>query len=86
MNSLSVPNTIPNLNPPANSRVVLTRKDIGLAKAAQEVSAKMLLGFRVFEVFQEVEKDPECFDRDNSVIYRYIGGKEDIVPGYPKNS
>jgi hypothetical protein len=44
----------------------------------------MLLAEDAYRVFCDVEKDPKCYDRDNKVVYRYIGGKEDIVPGYPK--
>lgn len=58
----------------------LMRKDIGLAReAAEEVGAKMVLE-SVYEVFREVERDPDCVDRDSKVVYRFIGGKEDVIP------
>jgi 3-hydroxyisobutyrate dehydrogenase len=84
-----VPGVHPNAPPSKNYRggfkVQLMRKDIGLAnQAAENVGARMLLGPQVYQVFCEVEKDPSCFDRDNKVVYRFIGGREDAVPGYPK--
>jgi 3-hydroxyisobutyrate dehydrogenase len=79
------PDAPPSKNYRGGFKVQLMRKDIGLAnEAAKQVGAKMLLGDDAYRVFCEVEKDPNCFDRDNKVVYRYIGGKEDVVPGYPK--
>ena len=79
------PNAPPSNNYRGGFKVQLMRKDMGLAKdAAKQVGAKMLLAEDAYRVFCDVEKDPNCYDRDNKVVYRYIGGKEDIVPGYPK--
>jgi 3-hydroxyisobutyrate dehydrogenase len=79
------PNAPPSKGYQGGFKVQLMRKDIGLANAAaKEVGATMLLGDRVYQVFKEVEKDPGCVNRDNKVVYRFIDGKEDVIPGYFK--
>ncbi|KAI0460138.1 NAD binding domain of 6-phosphogluconate dehydrogenase-domain-containing protein [Xylaria acuta] len=55
----------------------LMKKDLKLAiMAAEEASAKLELGARAREVYEEAEKVSSCKGRDFSVIYRFIGGKE----------
>jgi 3-hydroxyisobutyrate/3-hydroxypropionate dehydrogenase len=44
--------------------------------AAEEASAKLELGARAREVYEEAEKTESCRGRDFSVIYRFLGGKE----------
>ncbi|KAJ8112557.1 hypothetical protein ONZ43_g5367 [Nemania bipapillata] len=55
----------------------LMKKDLKLAiVAAEEASAKLELGTRAREVYEEAEKLESCKGRDFSVIYRFLGGKE----------
>lgn len=55
----------------------LMRKDLGLAVvAAEEAGAKLELGEKAKEVYEEAARDERCKGRDFSVVYRYIGGKE----------
>ncbi|KAI5922576.1 NAD binding domain of 6-phosphogluconate dehydrogenase-domain-containing protein [Camillea tinctor] len=57
--------------------ISLMKKDINLAIiAANEAKAKLELGSRAREVYEEAEKDERCKGRDFSVVYRFIGGKE----------
>ena len=86
-------NPVPGIHPNAPTsknyrggfKISLMRKDMGLAnQAAKQANAKMVLGDLAYGVYCDAEKDPNCFDRDNRVVYRYIGGKEDAIPGYPK--
>jgi 3-hydroxyisobutyrate dehydrogenase len=86
-------NPVPGIHPNAPTsknyrggfKISLMRKDMGLAnQAAQQANAKMVLGDLAYQIYVDAEKDPNCFDRDNRVIYRFIGGKEDAIAGYPK--
>src|SRR5271170_4374594 len=86
-------NPVPGIHPNAPTsknyrggfKISLMRKDMGLAnQAAKQADAKMLLGDLAYQIYCDAEKDPNCFDRDNRVVYRFIGGKEDVIPGYPK--
>ncbi|KAI1487884.1 putative 3-hydroxyisobutyrate dehydrogenase G6G8.5 [Biscogniauxia mediterranea] len=55
----------------------LMKKDLKLAIiAANEAGARLELGSRAREVYEEAEKDERCKGRDFSVVYRFIGGKE----------
>ncbi|KAI0401265.1 NAD binding domain of 6-phosphogluconate dehydrogenase-domain-containing protein [Xylaria palmicola] len=57
--------------------ISLMKKDLKLAiVAAEEASAKLELGTRAREVYEEAEKLESCSGRDFSVIYRFLGGKE----------
>ncbi|KAI0913669.1 NAD binding domain of 6-phosphogluconate dehydrogenase-domain-containing protein [Ustulina deusta] len=57
--------------------ISLMKKDLMLAiVAAEEASAKLELGARAREVYEEAEKVKSCKGRDFSVIYRFLGGKE----------
>ncbi|KAK5630156.1 hypothetical protein RRF57_005871 [Xylaria bambusicola] len=57
--------------------ISLMKKDLKLAiVAAKEADAKLELGARAREVYEEAEKAESCKGRDFSVIYRFIGGKE----------
>ncbi|KAH8163681.1 hypothetical protein CIB48_g4583 [Xylaria polymorpha] len=57
--------------------ISLMKKDLKLAiVAAEEASAKLELGARAREVYEEAEKVESCKGRDFSVIYRFLGGKE----------
>ncbi|KAJ2979692.1 hypothetical protein NUW58_g7138 [Xylaria curta] len=57
--------------------ISLMKKDLKLAIiAAEEASAKLELGARAREVYEDAEKIESCKGRDFSVIYRFIGGKE----------
>ncbi|KAK9776853.1 hypothetical protein SCAR479_06591 [Seiridium cardinale] len=57
--------------------ISLMKKDLKLAiVAADEADAKLELGGRAREVYEEAEKVENCKGRDFSVIYRFIGGKE----------
>ena len=86
-------NPVPGIHPNAPTsknyrggfKISLMRKDMGLAnQAAKQANAKMVLGDLAYQIYCDAEKDPNCFDRDNRVVYRFIGGKEDAIPGYPK--
>jgi 3-hydroxyisobutyrate dehydrogenase len=57
--------------------ISLMKKDLKLAiVAAQEADARLELGGRAREVYEDAEKDGKCKGRDFSVIYRFLGGKE----------
>ncbi|KAI1190122.1 NAD binding domain of 6-phosphogluconate dehydrogenase-domain-containing protein [Nemania serpens] len=57
--------------------ISLMKKDLKLAiVAAEEANAKLELGARAREVYEEAEKVPSCQGKDFSVIYRFLGGKE----------
>lgn len=57
--------------------ISLMKKDLKLAiTAAEEAGAKLELGARAREVYEEAEKNDSCKGKDFSVVYRYIGGKE----------
>lgn len=86
-------NPVPGIHPNAPTsknyrggfKISLMRKDMGLAnQAAAQADAKMVLGDLAYQIYCDAEKDPKCFDRDNRVVYRFIGGKEDAIPGWPK--
>jgi len=86
-------NPVPGIHPNAPTsknyrggfKISLMRKDMGLAnQAAKQADAKMVLGDLAYQIYCDAEKDPNCFDRDNRVVYRFIGGREDVIPGYPK--
>ncbi|ORY65144.1 putative 3-hydroxyisobutyrate dehydrogenase G6G8.5 [Pseudomassariella vexata] len=57
--------------------ISLMQKDLKLAIiAADEADAKLELGSRAQEVYEEAAHAENCKGRDFSVIYRFIGGKE----------
>ena len=57
--------------------ISLMKKDLKLAiVAAGEAEARLELGDRAREVYEEAEKLDQCKNRDFSVIYRFIGGRE----------
>ncbi|KAI1407023.1 putative 3-hydroxyisobutyrate dehydrogenase G6G8.5 [Hypoxylon sp. FL1857] len=57
--------------------ISLMEKDLKLAiVAANEANAKLELGDRAREVYEQAEQVESCKGRDFSVIYRFIGGKE----------
>ncbi|KAI1757237.1 NAD binding domain of 6-phosphogluconate dehydrogenase-domain-containing protein [Xylaria castorea] len=57
--------------------ISLMKKDLKLAiMAAEEAGAKLELGARARDVYEEAEKVESCKGRDFSVIYRFLGGKE----------
>ncbi|KAI8962305.1 putative 3-hydroxyisobutyrate dehydrogenase G6G8.5 [Daldinia sp. FL1419] len=57
--------------------ISLMKKDLKLAiVAANEADAKLELGDRARQVYEEAEKVEACKGRDFSVIYRFLGGKE----------
>lgn len=56
----------------------LMKKDLRLAMvAAGEAGAEMVLAERAFEVYEGAEAREDCRGRDFSVVYRYLGGKEE---------
>lgn len=58
--------------------ISLMKKDLRLAMvAAKEAGATMKLADTAMEVYSEAEKLDECSGRDFSVVYRYLGGKEE---------
>ncbi|KAI1332984.1 3-hydroxyisobutyrate dehydrogenase [Xylariaceae sp. FL0255] len=57
--------------------ISLMKKDLKLAiQAASEADAKLELGERAREVYENAEKVEGCKGRDFSVVYRFLGGKE----------
>ncbi|KAI2619049.1 putative 3-hydroxyisobutyrate dehydrogenase G6G8.5 [Hypomontagnella submonticulosa] len=57
--------------------ISLMKKDLRLAiVAANEAGAKLELGDRAKQVYEEAEQIESCKGRDFSVIYRFLGGKE----------
>ncbi|KAH9883607.1 NAD binding domain of 6-phosphogluconate dehydrogenase-domain-containing protein [Xylariomycetidae sp. FL2044] len=57
--------------------ISLMKKDLKLAiVAAEEADAKLELGNRAREVYEEAERVESCKGRDFSVVYRYLGGRE----------
>ena len=79
------PNTPTSKNYRDGFKISLMRKDMGLAnEAAQQVHAKMILGDAAYQIYCDAEWDPNCFDRDNRVVCRFIGGRNDVIYGYPK--
>lgn len=58
-------------------KVQLMKKDFALAvDLAGSVGATLASGQRGLETYQAASNDPECFDRDSRVIFRYFGGDE----------
>lgn len=79
-------NPVPGICPNAPSskgykggfKVQLMAKDFGLAvAAAEQVGAKMLLGYNGLAAYKDASQDPNCRDLDSRVVFRYIGGHED---------
>ena len=61
------------------------RKDIELDnEGAQQAHAKMVNGDLANQIYCDVDRDPNCFDGVNRVMYRFIWGKEYVISGYPK--
>lgn len=58
--------------------IALMKKDLRLAiMAAEEAGAHMELAKPAFAVYEKAEKEEQCQGRDFSVVYRYLGGKEE---------
>lgn len=84
-------NPVPGILPDAPSshgykggfKVQLMKKDFGLAvDMAKDVGANIMLGSEGLRVYEEASNDPRCRDLDSRVVYRFLGGPEDRVPGY----
>jgi hypothetical protein len=45
-------------------------------KAAEEANVSPFLGEKARELYTAVTEDSKCKNRDFSVVYRYLGGKE----------
>ncbi|TAQ86468.1 hypothetical protein B7494_g5207 [Chlorociboria aeruginascens] len=57
--------------------ISLMKKDLKLAIiAAEEAGARLELGSKAAEVYEETEKLENCKGKDFSVVYRYISGAE----------
>ena len=57
--------------------VSLMNKDLKLAlKSCGEFGVQVKMGPVAQELYDAVEKDPNCKGKDFSVVYRYLGGKE----------
>lgn len=58
--------------------IALMKKDLRLAMvAAQEAGARMELADKALAVYAEAAEREDCKGRDFSVVYRYLGGKEE---------
>ncbi|QUC20220.1 uncharacterized protein UV8b_04461 [Ustilaginoidea virens] len=58
--------------------ISLMKKDLRLAMvAAREAGADMALADAAYRVYEAAEKLDQCKGRDFSVVYRYLGGKEE---------
>ncbi|KFA63637.1 hypothetical protein S40285_03139 [Stachybotrys chlorohalonatus IBT 40285] len=56
----------------------LMKKDLRLAMvAAEEAGARMELAEKALRVYEDADKQEGCKGRDFSVVYRYLGGKEE---------
>jgi 3-hydroxyisobutyrate dehydrogenase-like beta-hydroxyacid dehydrogenase len=61
-------------------KIQLMKKDIGLAiESARTVDAKLVLADANIGAYSEACEDPRCRDRDSRVVYRWLGGREDLV-------
>ncbi|KIK67476.1 hypothetical protein GYMLUDRAFT_217822 [Collybiopsis luxurians FD-317 M1] len=61
-------------------KVQLMKKDMSLAiQAAKEVGAKLVLADAGLGAYAAASEDPRCRDKDNRVIYRWLGGFEPEV-------
>ncbi|CAK7238056.1 hypothetical protein SBRCBS47491_010256 [Sporothrix bragantina] len=78
-------NPVPGVVPAAPSshgyqggfKVQLMAKDFGLAmQAAAKAEATTLLGPAGLDAYRKAAQDPNCYDRDSRVVFRYIGGDE----------
>lgn len=57
--------------------IALMKKDLRLALvAAEEAGAKMAMAETAYKVYEEAVEREDCKNRDFSVVYRYLGGKE----------
>ena len=55
-------------------------KDMTLAiEAAKQVGAKLVLADAGLGAYSAASEDPRCRDRDNRVVYRWLGGYEPPV-------
>ena len=55
------------------------RKDFALAvESAQRVDAKLVLGEAGLATYTAAMHDPRCRDLDSRVVYRWLGGRENI--------
>ncbi|OJZ80194.1 hypothetical protein ASPFODRAFT_174728 [Aspergillus luchuensis CBS 106.47] len=58
-------------------KVQLMKKDFSLAvNLASSVGATLKLGIQGLETYEAASNDPQCFDKDSRVVFRYIGGDE----------
>ena len=58
--------------------IALMKKDLRLAVvAAREAGARMELAEAAQEVYEEASRREDCQGRDFSVVYRYLGGREE---------
>lgn len=75
------PNAVTSKGYKGGFKVQLMKKDIGLAmEAAKEVGAKIVLGEKGLEAYQQASDDPRCRDLDSRVVYRWLGGFEPEAP------
>lgn len=66
-------------------KVQLMKKDFSLAmNMAESVGATLALGNRGLKTYEAASNDPECFDRDSRVVFRYIGGDEKWAEKFKK--
>lgn len=55
-------------------------KDMSLAiEIAKQVDAKLVLADAGLAAYTATSEDPACRDRDNRVVYRWLGGYEPEV-------
>ncbi|KAH8894629.1 hypothetical protein GQ53DRAFT_858108 [Thozetella sp. PMI_491] len=52
--------------------------ELGL-KAAEDVSAKTVLGGPMLEAFRDAAKDPRFQGKDSKIIYKWLGGKDPVL-------
>lgn len=58
-------------------KVQLMKKDFSLAVSlGQRVGATLALGQRGLKTYEAASEDPDFYDRDSRVVFRYIGGDE----------
>lgn len=62
----------------AGSRNGIADPDATAIQAATEADIVPLLGTHAKDIYTAVQADKKCKNKDFSVVYRYIGGKEDF--------
>ncbi|OJJ52335.1 hypothetical protein ASPSYDRAFT_164869 [Aspergillus sydowii CBS 593.65] len=78
-----VPDAPSSKNYEGGFKVQLMKKDFSLAvNLADTVEAKLALGQHGLQTYEAATNDPNCFDRDSRVVFRYLGGDEEWAKNF----